>query len=74
MNISARVEMLSLNTIVPQTLHNLTTGLLGNYDGISGNDFMMPNGTVLSADISERQVFEYGKTCMFIFYHIEIRY
>ena len=57
--------MLSLNTIVPRALRNLTTGLLGNYDGISSNDFMMPNGTVLSANLTERQVFEYGKTCMY---------
>jgi hypothetical protein len=64
LNISASVEMLSLNTIVPKTLHNVTTGLLGNYDGLSSNDFMMPNGTVLSQDISEREVFAYGKTCM----------
>ncbi|XP_060603455.1 mucin-like protein isoform X2 [Ruditapes philippinarum] len=62
LNISYSAGMLSLNTIVPKTLINATTGLLGNYDGISSNDFMMPNGTVLSSNVSEREVFAYGKT------------
>ncbi|XP_052777913.1 mucin-like protein [Mya arenaria] len=53
--------MLSLSTIVPDTFNGLTKGLLGNYDGDSSNDFQMPNGTILSANITERKVFEYGK-------------
>jgi hypothetical protein len=56
--------MLSLNTGVPKVLHGLTTGLLGNYDGNPENDFTMPNGTVLQGNLTEREVFEYGKTCM----------
>ncbi|XP_053385745.1 fibrillin-1-like [Mercenaria mercenaria] len=54
--------MLSLNTIVPQALRNVTAGLLGNYDGDVSNEFMMPNGTVLFTNISEREVFAYCKT------------
>ena len=56
--------MLALNIGVQKQLKNLTTGLLGNYDGNPDNDFTMPNGTVLPANITEREIFAYGKTCM----------
>ncbi|XP_053387316.1 uncharacterized protein LOC128551050 [Mercenaria mercenaria] len=62
LNISVNVGMLSLNTGVPKGLKGLTSGLLGNYDGNPDNDFTMPNGTVLRANLTEREVFEYGKT------------
>ncbi|XP_060570002.1 uncharacterized protein LOC132728362, partial [Ruditapes philippinarum] len=62
LTISVSVEMLSLNTWVPKVLHGLTTGLLGNNDGNPENDFTMPNGTVLQGNLTEREVFEYGKT------------
>ncbi|XP_053376387.1 uncharacterized protein LOC123533517 isoform X2 [Mercenaria mercenaria] len=62
LNISVNVEMLSLNTGVSKSLKGHTTGLLGNYDGNPDNDFSMPSGTVLRADLTEREVFEYGKS------------
>jgi hypothetical protein len=55
--------MLSISTIIPKTLTNVTSGLLGNFDGNPYNDLMMPNGTVINANSSERQIFDYGKTC-----------
>ncbi|XP_053374889.1 mucin-like protein [Mercenaria mercenaria] len=62
LNISVSVEMLSLITTVAKKWHNMTTGLLGNYDENPENDFIMPNRTVLNANISEREIFAYGKT------------
>ncbi|XP_053387695.1 uncharacterized protein LOC123541782 [Mercenaria mercenaria] len=62
LNISVSVEMLSLITTIAKKWHNMTTGLLGNYDGNPKNDFSLPNGTILSADMTEREVFAYGKT------------
>ncbi|XP_053386927.1 uncharacterized protein LOC123542089 isoform X2 [Mercenaria mercenaria] len=60
--ISIGVEMLSLSTFVPENLKNLTKGLLGNYNGDPSDDFAMPNGTVLKPNLTEREIFEYGKT------------
>ncbi|XP_060591770.1 fibrillin-1-like [Ruditapes philippinarum] len=62
LNISVSVQMLSISTIIPNTLTNVTSGLLGNFDGNPYNDLMMPNGTVINANSSERQIFDYGQT------------
>lgn len=61
--ISINVEMLTLTTFVPETLKNKTTGLLGNYDDDPYNDFSLPNGTILNANMTEREIFQYGKKC-----------
>ncbi|KAI8737293.1 mucin-4 [Biomphalaria glabrata] len=45
-------------------LRNQTQGLLGNFDGNPNNDFILPNGTVLTANQTntERKIFEnFGK-------------
>lgn len=66
LNITVSVGMLSLSTIVPQSLQStkgILSGLLGNYDGNPNNDFTMPNGTRLPFNISEGVVFSYGMTC-----------
>ncbi|XP_053387796.1 mucin-like protein [Mercenaria mercenaria] len=54
--------MMTLSTFVPTHFKNLTKGLLGNYNGDASDDFAMPNGTVLKENITEREIFEYGKT------------
>ncbi|KAL4219781.1 scavenger receptor [Mactra antiquata] len=61
LNVSTNVEMLSLNSIVPKTFANLTFGLLGNYNEVMEDDFTLPNKTVLSANITEREIFNYGQ-------------
>ncbi|XP_052777286.1 uncharacterized protein LOC128214704 isoform X2 [Mya arenaria] len=61
LNISVNIGMLSLRTIIPDTFSGITKGLLGNYDGDPTNDFQMPNGTFLNANMTEREVFDYGK-------------
>ena len=41
-----------------------TEGLLGYYDDDSSNDYLLPNGTVLSIGLSEEQLYyEYGLEC-----------
>lgn len=45
-------------------------GLMGNFDGNSTNDFILPNGTTLDADDvkSERQIYNnFGQLCKFLF-------
>lgn len=64
--VSISVKMLTLTTFVPKALKNKTKGLLGNYDDDPYNDFTLPNGTVLNANITERDIFHYGKTCTYL--------
>lgn len=45
-------------------------GLMGNFDGNSTNDFILPNGTTIDADDvkSERQIYNnFGQLCKFLF-------
>ncbi|XP_053386930.1 uncharacterized protein LOC123542087 [Mercenaria mercenaria] len=60
--IAIGVEMLSLSTFVPEKFKNQTKGLLGNYNGDAIDDFTMPNGTALKPNLTDRDIFEYGKT------------
>lgn len=55
--------MLSISVIVSSNLKNKTTGLLGNYDGDPENDFILPSGEIRPGNMTEREIFEYGKTC-----------
>lgn len=56
--------MLSLDTVVPESFKNQTSGLLGNYDDDPENDFIKPTREVLPGNLNETQVFYYGQTCM----------
>ncbi|KAI8482345.1 hypothetical protein Bbelb_399360 [Branchiostoma belcheri] len=46
-------------TLPPEFLHK-TRGLLGPWDGDQSNDFESFDGTVLPADTSEREIYEFG--------------
>ncbi|XP_052241381.1 uncharacterized protein LOC127851584 [Dreissena polymorpha] len=62
LEIGKRAGMLSMDTIVPKTLNNVTKGLLGNFDGDPHNDFVYPNGSLLHFNASEMEIFYYGQT------------
>ncbi|KAK6971066.1 latent-transforming growth factor beta-binding protein 4, partial [Biomphalaria glabrata] len=48
---------------VPKDLQNVTKGLLGNFNGNLSDEFILPDGTVLSANISEREIYHlYAKS------------
>lgn len=45
------------------------SGLMGNFDGNSANDFLLPNGTTLTGSVvdSERNIyFNFGQACKFM--------
>ncbi|BFZ22541.1 hypothetical protein BsWGS_25580 [Bradybaena similaris] len=50
------VKSLEIDLEVDVSLRNKTRGLLGNFDGNPKNDFLLPNGTVLPPNITERQI------------------
>jgi len=55
--------MLSLSALLSHDYRTITHGLLGNFDGDPSNDYILPDGTVLSGNISEQEVFDYGQAC-----------
>ena len=48
---------------MPQEFRGIGRGLLGNFNGNSTDDFIYPNGTVLSSDATDRMIHEFGQTC-----------
>lgn len=77
--ISIEKRLLLCETLVNKKYKGLTSGLMGNFDDIESNDFMLPNGTELdeNATKTERDVFyNFGQHCKFIFlfmfFHLNI--
>ena len=64
-NVTLRVGLLSFVVLVPQTLLNNTvvSGLLGNIDGDTTNEFVYRNGTELSDDTTDRILHTFGQSC-----------
>lgn len=56
-------SILHLAVEVNNDFINSTEGLLGNLNGDPSNDFLLPDGSILSSNSSERELFEYGKQC-----------
>ncbi|KAK6969839.1 mucin-like protein [Biomphalaria glabrata] len=65
-DISVRIrlmnEMLDFSVDLPHKYQQLTKGMLGHFSGNSEDDFLYPNGTMLSNNSDERLWLEYGKT------------
>ena len=57
--------MLTQEVMVPPQLQNQTKGLLGNFDGDGTNDFIFRNGSVISGNSSERELFPFAQSCKF---------
>ncbi|XP_078334851.1 uncharacterized protein LOC111121476 isoform X3 [Crassostrea virginica] len=57
--ISLGVRFLTSETMVDAQYNGQVVGLMGNFDGNSTNDFILPNGTTIDADDvkSERQIY-----------------
>ncbi|KAH9523896.1 hypothetical protein Btru_047344, partial [Bulinus truncatus] len=51
-------KSLVIEVNVPISFRNKTKGLLGNFNGNKSDEFTLPNGTVLSANLSERQIYQ----------------
>lgn len=48
---------------LPQDFRGETRGLMGNFNGNDTDDLIFFNGTMLSNDASEREIFEFGQSC-----------
>jgi hypothetical protein len=57
---------MSVNALVTDALKNTNmSGLLGNYNGIKGDDLTLQNGTQLPETATEQEIFyNYQGSCM----------
>ncbi|KAK6970572.1 mucin-like protein [Biomphalaria glabrata] len=52
------VKSLLIEVNVPKTMENKTRGLLGNFNGNKTDEFILPDGQLLPANLSERQIYQ----------------
>ncbi|KAI8767258.1 mucin protein, partial [Biomphalaria glabrata] len=52
------VKSLLIEVNVPKTMANKTRGLLGNFNGNKNDEFILPDGQLLPANISDRQIYQ----------------
>lgn len=58
------IKALDISVDMPVIFRNQTTGLMGNFNSIQSDDFILPNGTVLPSNMTDRQKFEdFGSHC-----------
>lgn len=60
--ITLTTGLLDISPVVDEQYKNMTSGLLGNFNDKTDDEYIMPNGTQLPAGITEREVFSYGQT------------
>lgn len=66
---SLGVRFLTSETMVDEKYSGQVVGLMGNFDGNSTNDFVLPNGTILygSEVDSERNIYtNFGQLCEYL--------
>ena len=50
---------------MPQSFRGVTSGLLGNFNGDSNDDFIYPAGNRLRSEATDREIHSYGQACQF---------
>ncbi|XP_053372976.1 fibrillin-1-like [Mercenaria mercenaria] len=62
-NVAVKLQkLLTIAVIVPELYKDLSKGLLGNTNADPSDDLKYPNGTILSTNATEREVFDYGQS------------
>lgn len=61
--VSNSSSVLHLAVEVGDTFINTTEGILGYLNGDPSDDFRSPDGSILSINSTEREIFDYGKQC-----------
>ncbi|XP_064388044.1 uncharacterized protein LOC135336225 isoform X3 [Halichondria panicea] len=60
--ITASFEMLSFVLSMPEEFQNVTRGLMGNYNGDPTDDIVFRNGDMLSGNVSDRMIHDFGQS------------
>ena len=65
--VSAQMTFISVSVQVEADYENDTRGLLGFFNGDPSDDFTLPNGTVLPANMTEEEIYlQFGLQCKYI--------
>lgn len=70
LEVELRNQLLDFRLTIPSKFQGTgysSSGLLGNNDGDSTNDFILPNGTTLSDAMTDKEIFSYGQQCKYHF-------
>ncbi|XP_022809829.1 mucin-like protein [Stylophora pistillata] len=59
--VSPGLELLQLGVKAPGDMMNKTEGLLGNFNGDKTDELMYPNGTKISSNSTEQEIFHLGQ-------------
>lgn len=60
------VQSLAIHLEVDISLQDKTRGLLGSFNGNPNDDFLLPDGSILPSNITEREILEvFAKQCEF---------
>ena len=67
MDVGLNSGIMDVTPNIPQKFMSgyMTRGLYGNFDGDPQNDFQLPNGTILSNNLTEQEIYQYGESCKF---------
>ena len=75
MTISIGYKALDISISMPLDYRGMTRGLLGNFNGVTGDDFVLPDGTTLASDLTDRQIYEdFGPQCKKIFLSVGLMF
>lgn len=61
--VTATSFILNLRLTLPSTFANQAQGLSGNFNDNSTDDFVYPNGTMLSDNATDRMIHDFGQSC-----------
>ncbi len=70
--ITASFEMLSFVLSMPEEFQNVTRGLMGNYNGDPTDDIVFRNGDMLSGNVSDRMIHDFGQSCKYKYMYINV--
>ena len=61
--VALQMSFLRATVVLTNSYINQTRGLMGVFNKDPANDFTLPDGTVLSVDLTESEVYTYGLEC-----------
>ena len=63
--VKAANDILSFQLSIPETFYDKTKGLLGVWNNKQDDDFLIPDGTTISIQSTEEEIFhQFGEKCM----------
>ena len=65
LTVTRREDILDFVINLEDSVRGNTRGLLGNFNGDSTDDFVMPNGIQVPVNASDQMLHDFGQSCEF---------